>query len=725
MKPDIRSIATSLLLLPLLALPSGFAQSAVSPAASVSVPTFTHSYSAAGKDYSYTVVGSDPAHGGTTTIPTVLVPITLSFDAPVDTTGRKATLDARQDVSKVVRSPIFQKYAFPSGKTQYADAMQRTAFYKSIPAGGSWHTLLSRPKVVPVKITVPVGYGYVLTSKKTGRSLAVVDIQFLQKELFKQLPKQGAGSLVIALTKNVTYYALADATVCCSWGTHGVDTSAGSRQSFVLGSYLEPNVVAQDSDIQPLTQQLAQWFMDPLLDPLARYRDPAAPGNTFPGWMHPEKGRGCGGTGVATSLFLMTPMDNNPKNTVPASEAYAANVNGTTYHLQNVALLPWYTQTADPGSFENTFSFPDAHVLTGPATPCPVRRRGGGGAFGSFQAAKASTVAPIAMTTGPNGHQLIGYWSGYGPIRDVSPQWDIIIVAFATPVHGTDGLMQYKVSGGQTPEEFKADILAKQREGKKVMISLGGGGQYFTLATQEGLKRFVSSVEQIVEEYHFDGVDLDYETPSFSLDPGDNDFRHPTTPGTVNIISAMHQLRDHFGPKFMISLVPEGTQIPSGYPSYGGQFGSYIPILQGIRDILTFVDTQDYNTPPLEGLDGEFYMPGTVDYHAAMTELVLHGFPVGRDPKHFFEPLPPEKVAIGFLNGDTTPEIVMDSMRYLITGKSNTPTTYKLLQPGGYPSFNGAMFWTIDADRRENYRYSNTVGPLLHSYPASSSTATK
>jgi chitinase len=322
------------------------------------------------------------------------------------------------------------------------------------------------------------------------------------------------------------------------------------------------------------------------------------------------------------------------------------------------------------------------------------------------------------MTTGPNGHQLIGYWSGYGPIRDVSPQWDIIIVAFATPVKGTDGLMQYKVSGGQTPEEFKADILAKQHEGKKVMISLGGGGQYFTLATQEGVKSFITSVEQIVEEYHFDGIDLDYESPSFSLDPGDNDFRHPTTPGTVNIISAMHQLHDHFGPNFMISLVPEGTQIPSGYPSYGGQFGSYIPILQGIRDILTFVDTQDYNTPPLEGLDGEFYMPGSVDYHAAMTELVLHGFPVGRDPKHFFEPLPPEKVAIGFLNSDTTPDIVMDAMRYLITGKSNTPTHYKLLQPNGYPTFNGAMFWTIDADRREDYRYSNTVGPLLHSFPA-------
>lgn len=714
--PVRRSLSLCLSLLLLLAIPSGFSQTAPSESSSLSVPTFTRSYTANGKDYSYTVVGSEPAKGGTTTIPTVLVPVTLAFDAPADITGRKAAMDPTADVQKIVQSPIFQKYAFASGTTQYTDAMQRASFNQAASSAAQpWHTLLSQPAVKPIKITIPVGYGYVLNSKKTGHSIAVVDIQFLQKELFKQLPKQAPGSLVLAVTKNTTYYALGDATVCCSWGTHGVDTSAGNRQSFVLASYLDPNVVS-DSGIQPITQQLAQWFMDPALNPLAEYRDPNAPGNVFPAWMRPQNDSGCGGTGIAQVLFLTGPTDTNPRSNFPSSPAYIANLNGTSYHLQNVALIPWYTQVSEPGA-KNTYSFPDANVLTAPATACPVRRRG---SFGSFQTPPPTTVPPVAMTGGPNGHQLIGYWSGYGRIRDVSPQWDIILVAFATPVKGSDGTMQFHVGRGQTPEQFKADILEKQREGKKVMISLGGGGQFFTINTQEGVKNFLSSVEQIVSEYHFDGVDLDYEAPSFLLDPGDTDFRHPTTPGIVNIISALHELRKHFGPKFMISLVPEGTQINSGYPSYGGQFGTYIPILQGIRDIITFVDSQDYNTPPLEGLDGEFYQLGTVDYHAAMTELVLHGFPVGRDPKHFFKPLPPEKVAVGFITGETTPEIVNDSMRYLITGKSNTPVNYKLQNPSGYPTFNGAMFWTIDADRRENYRFSNSVGPLLHSFPATS-----
>ena len=126
----------------------------------------------------------------------------------------------------------------------------------------------------------------------------------------------------------------------------------------------------------------------------------------------------------------------------------------------------------------------------------------------------------------------------------------------------------------------------------------------------EARSELVSSVTRIVNEYGFDGIDIDFESPSLSIDPGDTDFRHPTTPSIVNLISALRQLHDHFGPQFMISLVPEGTQIPSGYPSYGGQFGSYLAITYAIRDILTFMDVQSYNTPPLQGLDGEIYQPG-------------------------------------------------------------------------------------------------------------------
>ncbi len=672
------------------------------------VPTFTHAVG--GK--TYTLAGQSPEQASTTTIPTVLVPVALDFESK-KVAGKAFRMDAKTDVPQALGSPVFSRAVFGSaGTTQYADAMLRSTF----PKATGWHTLLGKPEVKPVTVSIPAGFGYVLTSKSSGTSVAVVDIEFLQKEIFKQLPKQD-GKLVIALTHNVTYYADGDATVCCSWGTHGVDAATGN--SFVLASYLRnaPAIVA-DKDVQPLTQQLAEFINDPLHDPLFHGgRNVQSPGNQV-SWMRPAPAQGgdqgrCGGTEIATRYFLLQPTDTNLKNNFPASPAFVAK----TYHLQNVALLPWYVGSSEV--LGTTYSFPDAKLLTEAAKPCPARPAG------SPAAPPKPTVAAIEPPAGDNGHRLIGYWAGYGgpgstfSLREVSPQWDYILVAFATPdKNAPEGTMQFHTPGGLDKETFKSDIAYLKSKGKKVMISLGGGGQHFTLANPARVPNYVASVTKIVEEYGFDGIDIDFESPSLSIDPGDTDFKHPTTPSIVNLVDALRQLHDHFGPKFMVSLVPEGTQIPGGYPSYGGQFGSYLAITYAIRDFLTFIDVQDYNTPPLQGLDGEIYQAGTVDYHAAMTELLLHGFNVGGDPAHFFPPLPGRQVAVGFLTGDTTPEVVDQAMSYIITGKAPAGAKYRLRKPGGYSEMIGAMFWTIDGDRRGNYNFSNSVGPLLHGYPA-------
>ena len=674
------------------------------------VPTFRQVVG----DRTYTLLGRDPAQGSSTTIHTVVVPVVLAFESK-KTAGRPFVLDAAPDVPALLRSPVFAKFEFPSGGvTQYADALLRTTF----PKAADWHTLLDAHVAKPVRVSIPAGYGYVLTSKKSGRAFAVVDIQFLQREVFKQTPKQDG--LVVAVTHNTTYYAEGDATLCCSWGAHGVDSATGN--SFVLASYLSraPDVV-EEQDVQPFTQQLAEFVNDPLHDPLSHQRGASTAGNVVPAWIRPATMRpgdqgSCGGTGVASPYFVLEPTDTNPKNNFPVSKPFAAKANAATYHVQNGALLPWYTGAAE--GLGSTYSFPDPQALTEAAHPCPARGRGGQGGA----APTAPTTAPIPLSSPPNGHHLIGYWTVYGgatPAREIPSQWDIVIAAFATPDHNApEGTMQFRTPQGMDAEQFKADIAALKKEGRKVMISLGGGGQHFTLADPKRVPNFVSSVIRIVSDYGFDGIDIDFESPSLAIDPGDTDYRHPTTPSIVNLISALRQVHDHFGPGFMISLVPEGTQIPSGYPSYGGQFGSYLPILHAIRDILSFVDVQDYNTPPLQGLDGEIYQPGTVDYHAAMTELLLHGFNVGGDPKQFFEPLPADRVAVGFLTGDTTPAIVSQAMDYIITGKAPAGTHYRLQRPAGYPGMIGAMFWTLDADRRGNYNFSNVVGPQLHGYPA-------
>ena len=686
----------------LLALPSAEAAQA-----SRTIPTFTGSFVTNGKQYSYTIAGQSPESGGTTTIPTVVVPVSLSFAAG-GRNGAKTVMRPEGAVSQLLHSPIFEKFPFATGDTQYGDAVQRAQFYKR--AKGEWHTLLGAPQLAqPVQIEIPAANGYVLHSRRTGATLAVADLDFVQKQLFQHLAGAGIGpdKLVVALTRNVAFYSLGDATVCCSVGTHGVqlDSAGAPAHSFVIGSYFDRGVYPRYLDVQGISQQIAEW----LNDPLHGYQP-----NQFPAWLKPPSNVGCGGRGESSSYLL-----EQPTNYLPVSNATEVIVRGAVYHLQNMALLPWFAQSAATDTFQGAYSFPDTKALPAHAEPCAGARNR------NIQ----PTAAPAPRTTPPNGHALIGYWEGYASVRapiqlrDVSPQWDIIIATFAAPVKGSTSLLQFEPPAGIGEDAFKSDVAYLQHIGRKVLISLGGGGQVVTLNTPADVHNFTSSVTSIVEKYGFDGIDLDIETPSILIEPGDTDFRHPTTPSIVNLIAAIHQLRGHFGPKFMLAEVPEAAQAQAGMQAYGGQFGCFLPVIYGTRDILSFVDAQDYNTPPLEGLDGNYYFPGNADYHVAMSEMLVHGFPIGGNPKDFFPPLPPEKVAIGLPATPTSARnyteipAIEDALRYLIEAKPFAGAEYRLRRSSGYPAFLGAMFWAINEDRRNNYQMSNAIGPFLHHIP--------
>jgi hypothetical protein len=314
---DIRIKTLCLLVLVCLSLRCSHAQG--------TVPTFTGVIEGS----SYTLAGRDPAQSGTTILPTVLVPITLTFEG-----SKPARMDVTGDLPRILKSPIFTRFAFaPGDKTQYADGLLRATF----PSDVSGHTYLAKPEIKPISISIPPGYGYILRSKKNGTTFAVVDIEFLEKRLFQQIPRQD-GKLVIAVTHNTTYYTDSDATVCCSWGMHGVDAATGN--SFVLGSYLHATpAIVEDRDIQPLTQQLAEFINDPLHDPLTYFRTAAAAGNFFPAWLRPGEDGGCAGAGVGSNYFLLEPTNTNPENSFPVSTPFLAHAAGFAYHLANVATL--------------------------------------------------------------------------------------------------------------------------------------------------------------------------------------------------------------------------------------------------------------------------------------------------------------------------------------------------------------------------------------------------
>ena len=106
--------------------------------------------------------------------------------------------------------------------------------------------------------------------------------------------------------------------------------------------------------------------------------------------------------------------------------------------------------------------------------------------------------------------------------------------------------------------------------------------------------------------------------------------------------------------------------------------------------------------------------------------MLVHGFPVGGDPKAYFPPLPPEKVAIGFPATPTSARnyteipAIENALRYLIEGKPYAGGRVSSCgSPPAIPDFMGAMFWAINEDRRNTYQMSNAIGGLLHRLPLS------
>src|SRR5262249_24774737 len=241
------------------------------------------------------------------------------------------------------------------------------------------------------------------------------------------------------------------------------------------------------------------------------------------------------------------------------------------------------------------------------------------------------TVRRPRLAALPTAPVLIGYWhnfvnaAGFLHLGDVSPQFDVIDVALGLPVSGSTSTIGFTVDSPESEPQFIADVAALHSKGKAVLLSIGGASGVVQLNTSADVQNFVSSGASIVNRYGFDGIDIDFEGSSLTLNAGDTDFRNPTTPAVVNLISALRQLKNMFGAGFVISMAPETFFVQAGLRGYGGQLGAYLPVIFGTRDVLSYVHVQDYNTGTRVALDGNTYGEGTADFHVAMTEMLLQG----------------------------------------------------------------------------------------------------
>ncbi|MEJ1197968.1 MULTISPECIES: glycoside hydrolase family 18 protein [unclassified Streptomyces] len=314
----------------------------------------------------------------------------------------------------------------------------------------------------------------------------------------------------------------------------------------------------------------------------------------------------------------------------------------------------------------------------------------------------ARSAAVTARTTEQGGggggdlpkHAVTGYWQNFDNgatvqrISDVSAQYDIIAVSFADAT-ATPGAVTFNLDsaglGGYTVDQFKADVRAKQAAGKKVIISVGGEKGTVSVNDSASATNFANSVYAVMQEYGFDGVDIDLEN---GLNP-------------TYMTQALRALSAKAGPDMILTMAPQTIDMQS-------TSGSYFRTALNVKDILTVVNMQYYNSGTMLGCDGKVYAQGTVDFLTALACIQLEN---GLDPSQVGLGLPASTRAAG--GGYVAPSVVNAALDCLTKG-----TNCGSFKPSRtYPDLRGAMTWSTNWDATSGNAWSNVVGPHVDALP--------
>jgi hypothetical protein len=346
------------------------------------IANFTGSFTRSGLDYSgnpqstwpYAMVGRAPSSKGPTTITVPIIPVAIDLrdeqGNPRYVNGQRLYYDPSNLAPLAVNSPVFRKMKWPTSAapTQFLDAWYRAQFWNV--DGGiseSWHTWLS-PVVRPTRVMqLNKGtYRFLLNPDGTCCQLVEVDWDAFNNAMFPYAPNDPSGvvsgaelagdihtqDLSTFLFGNVVQY-FGDPSNCCTAGFHTYDFEPDAQGNWTqvytvaVASWLSPDLFAgYYPDVLALSHELAEVMADPF-----EYYGNGSPNQT-PWWSD--------GVDCHTNLEVADPIEFLP------TLQYPVTIDGFTYHLQNLAMLQWFS--GDATAWHGAYSFPDTSVLTAPAT---------------------------------------------------------------------------------------------------------------------------------------------------------------------------------------------------------------------------------------------------------------------------------------------------------------------------------------------------------------------
>ncbi|HET9921025.1 MAG TPA: hypothetical protein VFQ30_14335 [Ktedonobacteraceae bacterium] len=279
--------------------------------------TWSSSFTYSGKNYPYTMVGTNPSNGSaTTTIPTIIVPLKVVFSGG-------SSLNGSQKLTLVKNSPLYQNASYSSGTTQYADAMQRAEFWKTVSSkAANYHVLLGAATVTAtVTIKVPAADGFTEHAGSNNTLIGLADVNWFDGQIQAQLSKFNIApnNFPIFLSNNVYLYQ-GSSSNCCILGYHSAVSTSQGNQTYAWGSYISPGLFSAGvQDIDGLSHEVAEWMNDPYVN------------NTVPNWSVPSEPQ----YGCSSVLEVGDPL---------VGTAFKVKIGTTTYHPQDIAFFSWFAR---------------------------------------------------------------------------------------------------------------------------------------------------------------------------------------------------------------------------------------------------------------------------------------------------------------------------------------------------------------------------------------------
>ncbi|WP_407550176.1 chitinase [Streptomyces sp. Pv4-95] len=315
-------------------------------------------------------------------------------------------------------------------------------------------------------------------------------------------------------------------------------------------------------------------------------------------------------------------------------------------------------------------------------------------ASGEHRAAPASDTAADtrADAAAVPKHAVTGYWQNFDngatvqKLKDVDDAYDIIAVSFAEAT-AEPGALTFTLDpavGYGSVDDFKADIKAKQAAGKSVVLSVGGEKGAVSVSDDASAKNFADSLNGLMDTYGFDGVDIDLE----------NGLNSTYMTQALKAVHAAHG-------DLVVTMAPQTIDMQSPQ-------NEYFKTALGIKDFLTVVNMQYYNSGSMLGCDGKVYAQGSVDFLTALACIQLEG---GLDPSQVGIGVPASSSAAG--GGHVAPSVVNAALDCLTQG-SNCGS----FKPSKtYPGLRGAMTWSTNWDAANGNAFATQVGAHVHGLP--------